>query len=106
MEEVSRRYLAPGELWALMRLPVDLRAAAFLACWTRKEAYVKAQGRGLHIPLDSFEVTLDPGEPPRFTRGTDPCWRLTALRRSRGFRPLFYDGSPANLRFLALDLQQ
>ena len=40
--------------------PEALRRDVFLAFWTLKEAYIKAVGRGLTMPLDAFAFTLDP----------------------------------------------
>ena len=67
-ERLAQRFFAPGETAALLALPPEQRTDAFFACWTRKEAYMKARGLGLAIPLDGFEVSLDPGDPPRLLR--------------------------------------
>jgi 4'-phosphopantetheinyl transferase len=59
-DAVARALFAPGEVAGLRALPPEARAPAFRRCWTRKEAYVKARGEGLALPLDAFEVSLGP----------------------------------------------
>ncbi|MGH9278724.1 MAG: 4'-phosphopantetheinyl transferase family protein [Acidimicrobiales bacterium] len=54
---------APTERRALHALPPAMRCRAFFTCWTRKEAYVKADGRGLSIPFDAFDVAVSSVEP-------------------------------------------
>jgi 4'-phosphopantetheinyl transferase len=62
-EEIAKRFFAPGEVSELMKLDPTGRTAAFYACWTRKEAFVKAHGTGLVYGLDKFEVTVNPQDP-------------------------------------------
>jgi 4'-phosphopantetheinyl transferase len=63
-ERLARRFFAPAEAEALRHVPVRLRPAAFFACWTRKEAWLKASGhgldRGLPWALPRFAVSVEP----------------------------------------------
>lgn len=61
LTEIARKHFSAGEFAALDRLEGPARELAFYRCWTRKEAYIKALGEGLSMPLDSFDVSLDEG---------------------------------------------
>jgi 4'-phosphopantetheinyl transferase len=63
MGAIARRQFAPSEWSRWSQLPVDQQLSAFYACWTRKEAFVKAVGAGLSLPLDGFEVAFEPTRP-------------------------------------------
>lgn len=64
-EEISERFFSLSEREVLRKLSREIKEEGFFNCWTRKEAYLKAVGEGLAAPLDSFDVTLAPGDPPR-----------------------------------------
>lgn len=66
MHALVARFFSPEEAAEWTSLPADQRELAFFSCWTRKEAYLKAIGEGLSAPLQNFQVTLRPGDPPRF----------------------------------------
>lgn len=63
-DDLARRNFSPAECEVLDRLAPARRLAGFFACWTRKEAYIKAKGMGLSIPLDAFTVEADPDRMP------------------------------------------
>jgi 4'-phosphopantetheinyl transferase len=89
LEEIAARCFSPRELATLHSLRNGLRERAFFACWTRKEALAKAEGKGLALPLCRYEVTLIPGEPAMLldTKG-DPLetkWTLRELIPDPGY---------------------
>ncbi|MGD2071123.1 MAG: 4'-phosphopantetheinyl transferase superfamily protein, partial [Gemmatimonadota bacterium] len=88
--DLAERFFSSREAEALASLPPAQVASAFHAGWTRKEAFMKAVGKGLALPLDAFDVSLTPGEPARLlaTRW-DPAeaerWSLKALDVGPGY---------------------
>lgn len=60
---LAKRFFSQREYNDLLQVHPAERNEAFLRCWTRKEAFVKALGQGLTCPLDQFEVTLTRHEP-------------------------------------------
>ena len=81
---------SPAEQAALGAVAAPFRLRSFFAGWTRKEAFLKALGTGLMRPLDSFDVTLTPGEPARLLRvqgapKAATTYALRALRPAPGY---------------------
>lgn len=66
VKRLALRFFSINENAVFGALPVEAQRAAFFRCWTRKEAFIKTSGAGLSYPLDRFDVTLAPDQPPAF----------------------------------------
>lgn len=101
-EEIARRFFSPTEVEAFNALPEDQQVAGFFRCWSRKEAYIKAIGRGLSQPLDGFDVTLAPDVAPALLRadGDDVSrWSLSDLDAGEDYAAaLVVEGQISNIR--------
>lgn len=89
-EQIAERFFSRREIAELHALPAESRREAFFLCWTRKEAYIKARGEGLSLPLDQFDVSLTPGEPAALlSTRPDPAealrWSLRELTAAPGY---------------------
>ncbi|MGH9692012.1 MAG: 4'-phosphopantetheinyl transferase family protein [Candidatus Acidiferrales bacterium] len=91
IDQIASHYFCRAEASELSSLGSPrAKQEAFLRCWTRKEAYIKAVGDGLYMPLDQFQVTLLPGDPARFVHiGNDERiasdWTLQHIEPARGY---------------------
>jgi 4'-phosphopantetheinyl transferase len=84
-EEIAAHYFSAVELAELRALPEAVKPQGFFLCWTRKEAYLKARGLGLQVPLDSFSVSLTPGRPESLQSEDSDQWSLHSFRPTEDF---------------------
>ncbi len=88
--DLAERFFHPNEVATLRDLPMDQRSAGFFNAWTRKEAFLKATGKGISYGIDRVEVTLRPGEMPVVlsidgNRQDAAKWSLAALDPGAGY---------------------
>ena len=87
---VANQFFARKEVEGLFAMPPHDQKEAFFACWTRKEAFIKAKGAGLSYPLDRFDVSIDPNQIDVQLSVHDHVdeseqWSFHALRPSPGY---------------------
>lgn len=83
--EIARHFFAPAEIAYMEQHPPFEQREIFLNIWTLKEAYIKARGLGLSLPLQEFAFELKRGQPPAITFSaamddSPECWRFETLR--------------------------
>jgi len=89
-DNIAVRYFSRLENATYRSLKPCHRPLGFFNCWTRKEAFIKAQGDGFGYPLDGFDVSLAPGEAARLLRVGDESgelcgWRMMSFSPAPGF---------------------
>lgn len=89
-DDIAKRFFSEREINTLQTVPAELRKQAFFNCWTRKEAYIKARGEGLSMPLDSFDVSLAPEETAALLQnhtdeGEVGRWEMRSIPVAPGF---------------------
>jgi 4'-phosphopantetheinyl transferase len=101
-EEIARRFFSTSEVEVFNALPGEERVAAFFRCWTRKEAFIKATGRGLSQSLDAFDVTLAAGVPAALLRveGDEASrWSICDLEVGTDYAAaVVVEGPPSSIR--------
>ena len=88
--EIAQRFFSATEVEALQSVAKADLATAFFNCWTRKEAFIKANGLGVFLGLHTFAVTLAPGaEAALLYHDVDPeaanNWMMLELQAPEGF---------------------
>lgn len=83
LDEIARMYFTPSELAALRRTPHEKQVDAFFACWTRKEALLKAQGTGFVQPPETIHVGLGVHDPA--SDGACEGWMVAELDFPPGY---------------------
>jgi 4'-phosphopantetheinyl transferase len=87
---IADTHFSAAEREVLRSLPATEQRRAFVRCWTRKEAIVKAVGEGLSRALDSFDVDLAPGSTSALRRfdgrsGNVAGWSVRDLQAPTGY---------------------
>jgi 4'-phosphopantetheinyl transferase len=90
IEAIAHRHFCAEETTDLLSVPAAERESTFFRCWTRKEAFIKAIGDGLAMPLNSFRVSLKVDDPAELVHiegesATATDWKLHEIIPTSGY---------------------
>jgi 4'-phosphopantetheinyl transferase len=90
-EHMVGHWFSPDEQASLDCLAPELQVEAFYHVWTQKEAFIKAHGKGLSLPLKDFSVSVDPNLPGgllsiRGGAGDVSKWKIYTHTPTAGWR--------------------
>lgn len=107
-QDIVRRFFSDNEIKSFFLQPESKYQESFFTIWTRKEAFIKAVGRGLNIPLNSFDVSVTEKAELLDVRLDDQkkeSWKLyniptkknhkaSLVTQNKNFELVFYDDKP------------
>lgn len=90
VEAIASRFFSSHEQEQLRSLPEEKKFESFFRCWTRKEAYIKATGDGLSLPLHQFDVSVGPENgnallSTRPNKSEAALWSLREIPAGQGY---------------------
>jgi 4'-phosphopantetheinyl transferase len=106
IDSLAQRFFTTSEQALVQAAPTDQKEHIFYRCWTRKEAYIKAIGKGFSIPLDSFDSSMALGAHGRWLQSTDDSsaqnrWWLSDLALLEGYvGALVVDGRALKITYV------
>jgi 4'-phosphopantetheinyl transferase len=108
---VVTRYCSPREAADIHGVGQESWPQRFLSYWTLKEAYLKARGLGISVPLSEIEFALNGAEPRIAFRGslagTDDRWRFHLERiGDRYLLALAAPGAEPPLSFVVMPMPE
>lgn len=94
MEQIAEHFFSVRENAIFSALPKSEKRETFFKCWTCKEAFIKAIGNGLSIPLEKFDVSIVPGEPVKLIsiegdQKRAARWSIQELKPAPGYVAAF-----------------
>ncbi len=110
IETIAKRFFSPVEFAEFCTLIGNDRLQGFFNAWTRKEAFIKAVGMGLSMPLHAFDVNLTPGCPAklkqvRYKNMISAEWQLQNLPVRQNYAASFCVGTAQPFEFICHFLQ-